>query len=90
MKARMPCPPALHFGVLMGSVVIANQVQLLVGGDGLVDQAEKLSNPALSAIFSTTCGTAQSVGNPVPCSLALEPSWYPFDAGRLFYSDDFA
>ena len=31
MKARMPCQPALHFGVLMGGVVIANQVQLPVG-----------------------------------------------------------
>ncbi len=32
MKARMPCQPALHLGMFMGSVVIANQVQLPVGG----------------------------------------------------------
>ena len=32
MKARMPCQPALHFGVLMGGVVVADQVQLPVSG----------------------------------------------------------
>src|SRR2546426_8993152 len=42
MKAWVPGQPALHFGVLMGGVVIADQVQLPVGWDGLVDQAEKL------------------------------------------------
>jgi hypothetical protein len=35
MKARMPCQPALHFGMLMSSVVIANQVQLPVGRTGV-------------------------------------------------------
>ena len=42
MKARVPHQPALHFGVLMGGVVIADQVKLPIGRDGLVDQAEKL------------------------------------------------
>ena len=42
MKTRMPRQPALHFGMFMGGVVIADQVQLPVGGDGLVDEAEKL------------------------------------------------
>ena len=49
MKARMPSQPALHFGVFMGGVVIADQVQLPVGGDGLVDQAEELE-PFLMAM----------------------------------------
>src|SRR5438552_8219668 len=49
MKARMPCQPALHFGMFMGSVVIANQVQLPVGGNGLVDETEKLE-PFLMAM----------------------------------------
>jgi hypothetical protein len=34
MKARMPGQPALHFRMLMRGVVIADQVQLSVGGDG--------------------------------------------------------
>src|SRR6266566_6093969 len=42
MKAWVPGQPALHFGVLMGGVIIADQVKLPVGRDGLVDQAEKL------------------------------------------------
>src|SRR6266536_6522852 len=42
MKAGMPCQPALHFRMFMGGIVIADQVQLPVGGDGLVDAAEKL------------------------------------------------
>ena len=37
-----PGQPALHSGVLMGGVVITDQVELPVGRDGLVDQAEKL------------------------------------------------
>src|SRR5208283_281035 len=49
MKARVPRQPALHFGVLMGGVVIADQVELSVGRDGLVDQAEKLE-PFLMAM----------------------------------------
>jgi len=43
-KARVPRQPALHFGVLMGGVVIADQVKLPVGQDGLVDEAENLSH----------------------------------------------
>src|SRR6266700_8291890 len=42
MKTRMPRQPALHFGMFMGGVVIADQVQLPGGGEGLVDAAEKL------------------------------------------------
>ena len=42
MKARVSHQPALDLRVLMGGVVIADQVQLPVGRDGLVDQAEKL------------------------------------------------
>ena len=42
MKSRMPRQPALHFGMFMGGIVIADQVQLPVGGDSLVDEAEKL------------------------------------------------
>ena len=49
MKARVPRQPALHFGVLMGGVVIADQVKLPVGRDGLVDEAEKLE-PLLVAM----------------------------------------
>jgi hypothetical protein len=40
----MPRQPALHFGMFMGGIVIADQVQLPVGGDGLVDEAEKLEH----------------------------------------------
>src|ERR1035441_9189223 len=42
MKARVSRQPTLHFGVLMGGVVVADQVKLPVGRDGLIDQAEKL------------------------------------------------
>ena len=42
LKARMTRKPAPHFGMFMGGIVIADQVQLPVGGDGLVDEAEKL------------------------------------------------
>jgi hypothetical protein len=36
--------PAPHFGMFMGGIVIADQVQLPVGGDGLIDEAEKLES----------------------------------------------
>ena len=49
MKARMSRQPALHFGMFMGGIVIADQVQLPVGGDGLVDEAKKLE-PLLMAM----------------------------------------
>jgi len=42
MKARVPSQPVLHFGMLMGGIVIANQVKLPIRQDGVVDQAEKL------------------------------------------------
>jgi len=61
MKARVARQPALHFGVLMGGVVIADQVQLPVGGDGLVDQAEKLE-PFLVAIALLTRTDKQRAG----------------------------
>ena len=50
MKERVPCQPALHFGVLMGGVVIADQVQLPVGRNGLVDETEK-PKPFLMAML---------------------------------------
>src|SRR5208282_6593824 len=49
MKAWMPCQPAPHLGVLMGGVVIADQVKLAVERNGLVDQTEKLE-PFLMAM----------------------------------------
>ena len=42
MKARVPRQPALHFAVLMGGVVVADQVKLPIHRNGLVDQTEKL------------------------------------------------
>lgn len=49
MKARVPLEPALYFGVLMGGVVIADQVEVPIDRDGLVDQTEKLE-PFLGAM----------------------------------------
>jgi hypothetical protein len=49
MKARMPREPGLHFVMFMVGIVIADQVQLPVGGDGLVDEVEKLE-PLLVAM----------------------------------------
>jgi len=50
MKARVPGQPALYFGMLMGGVVIANQVELPVRRDGLIDQTEKFE-PFLVAML---------------------------------------
>lgn len=61
MKARVPGQPALHFGVLMGGVVIADQVQLSVGRNGLVNQAEKLE-PFLMAMPLLTKAKDLAVG----------------------------
>src|ERR1017187_9689834 len=48
-RSRVPRQPAVRFGVLMGGVVIADQVKLPVGRDGLLDEAEKLE-PLLVAM----------------------------------------
>src|ERR1017187_4585220 len=49
MKTRMACQPAPHFEMPMSGVVIADQVQLPVGRNRLVDQTEKLE-PFLMAM----------------------------------------
>jgi hypothetical protein len=41
-KARVSRPPALEFGMLVGGVVVADQVELPIQRDGPVDQTEKL------------------------------------------------
>src|ERR1017187_8833349 len=41
-KARVSSQPALHVGMFMGRVVVANQGQLPVGRNRRVDEAEKL------------------------------------------------
>jgi len=40
MKARMSLQPALDLGVLVGGIVIADQVKRSIHRDGVVDQAE--------------------------------------------------
>ena len=42
MKARVSRQPALDFGVLVSGVVVADQVELPIQRDGLVDQTKKL------------------------------------------------
>src|ERR1700690_1908028 len=42
MKTRVPGQPALYLGVFMGSVVVADQVQVEMGGHALVELAQKL------------------------------------------------
>ena len=49
MKARVSRQPALDLGVLMRGVVVPDQVELPIQGDGLVDQEEKLE-PFLMAM----------------------------------------
>ena len=39
METRMPHQLALYLGMFMGSVVVADQVELEMGGHGLVEQA---------------------------------------------------
>jgi hypothetical protein len=42
METRMPRQPALDLGMFMGSVVVADQVQLQMRGHALVEQTQEL------------------------------------------------
>jgi hypothetical protein len=42
MKTRVPRQPALDFGVLMGSVVVADQVEFEMRRHTLIEQRQKL------------------------------------------------
>jgi hypothetical protein len=64
MKKGMPGQPELHFGVLVSSVVIADQVELPVRRNGLVDETEKLepflmAKPLLAQAKDLTVGRIQ-------------------------------
>ena len=54
MKARVSRQPALDFGMLVGGVVVADQVELPIQRDGLVDQTEKVE-PFLVAMHRRYC-----------------------------------
>ena len=95
MKTRMACQPALHFGMPMSRVVIADQVQLPVGRNRLVDQTEKLepflmAMPLLAKAKDLAVGRIQRGEQKWPCRCVCNrASWWrrvrASAAGRVGY-----
>ena len=61
--------PALHSFMLVGRVVVADQIDFLVGRHGLIDQTQKLE-PLLMPVFLLAQAEDLAVGN-IQCCKSL-------------------
>jgi hypothetical protein len=82
METRMPRQPALYLGVFMGSVVVADQVQLQMRGHALVEQTQKLE-PFLVSVTLLAEAINFAVGRPRISDTTVGDTRYAVDPSSV-------